>query len=572
MARKVPGYEDITWINPLKSVSPRPYFGDEIWPDDPRDTTWEKAILILKRFYCSERDTKQEDLDALNNYLENPEKYMIIWGDVGIGKTWFIRYELLAGENSMQNKNYHAGVIDMLSEIDTEFGVYRQLRNILEEYFKRFCGGVNCAIEEYVKYDIAALKIKSVSQLTEAELEDVKMISRKWFDLRNEPSKDATVVYVTRLLDILQHSESEELLILAIDNIDKTRDEEQEHLVKLAVRILRKPHIRLIIPLRISSALLRDRFSVLKEFSYYEMYLTPVNLREMLKPRLNLSRDGKSLKGSPKVTDIKDGKDYTFPILFNILFGQDEKKSSDTGSLLLTLAASNAREFLAFTQRVLCSDQLKGLKNICDPEYAIASLMLSDSSQPTLTSCIVNLFDNEEPDVYGNALIRFRVFEYFWNTNNITTSESRFQNYFRRLGYDLGRVKKVLELFVMTQILISKRGYSPEYIKNLILDDIGQLEITKSGKEYKNLLNRIWYYASVKRDVYLPEAKIRKDPDGREYCTHTEFIEWLKEEEQKEEIAIRDYIRKNGDFKIDWDLLKPYKLAAQALKPRNEME
>jgi hypothetical protein len=571
MTRKINTIEESSWHNPLKSTYPRPYLGDEIWPDDPRDPKWDLTIEILKKFYCPIRDQQQDNIDKLRIYLENPEKYMIIWGDVGIGKTWFIRYELLAGNNSMGKMPYHAGIIDMLSEKDTEYGVYKQLRYVIEMYFERFCTCTIDAINAFIRFDYARLKLKSPDQLTKAELEDVNIILTDWLEMRNGITKMDIENYAIHLLDVLQHVGKNELMILVVDNIDKTRDEEQEQLVKLAVRILRNPQIRLIIPLRRSSALLRDRFSVLKEFSYEEMDLTPLDIREMLKVRFQSSREGANLSTLPRVMDSKDGKEYTFPAIYNLIFGK-EKANSEAGNLLLTIAASNARESLALTERLLYSDQIKGLRNIVSPEYIVAALMLSDTSQPFITSCILNLFDDEDPSFSGNGLIRFRVLEYFWNVKKASISDQRFQDYFLRLGYDLARVKKVLELFMMTQLLISPRGLSLESFRTLSFDEIGSLEITKSGTEFKNLLQRMWYFVSVKRDVYLPENLIKKDVGGREYCTHTDFENWLRDQEEKEKRAINEYTRVNGEFKLDWGLIHPSKIAKQALRPQNEVE
>lgn len=567
MARKIYSPEEIEWTNPTNSVSPKPYLSDEIWPDDPRDPKFTETVQRMKMFYCDKRDRKQEDLDALKRYLLDPQQYMIVWGEVGIGKSWFLRYELLAGEASISSTDsYHAGVIDMLGIEDTVYRVLMQLRPIIEMYFDRFCGGTREALLRYLNYDLAKLDHKKLEELTEGGKKDAEIALSKWVELRNSPSTKDTIQYVRKLLSVLQHLNRNELLILLIDNIDKTSDVEQEKLVKLAVRLLRNPQIRLIIPLRKSSRLLLDRFSVLKEFTYNEMELHPLNLREMLYIRFQYAKDGTSLSGNPKIYDSKIDKYLTFPQLFTLLFGQDEKSISEGGDFLLTWAASNAREALSLTEKLLYSSQLKGLSHIGVPDYTIAALMLNDSSLPKPTpSGVLNLFNNEEPELIGNSLIRFRVLEYFWETKNVTSSDVRFQKYFQRLGYDLERIQRVIELFVMTQLLISLRGLSPDDIRKLRFDDIGPLEITRSGLEFKRLLNRMWYFVSVKRDVFLPDALIRNE-DGREYITHGDFIEWLRSQEENEKISIRSYTNTHGEIVLDWGLRRPHRLAAQALR------
>jgi len=569
MARKLMNFEEVTWRNPLKDVTPIPYMGDEIWPNDPRDPRCEEAVFRMKTFYCSKRRPAQKNITDLKNYLACPEKYMIVWGDVGIGKSWFMRYELLAGENSMwANGRYHAGVIDMLSGEDTEYRVYIQLRHILETYFSRYCGSTRMALEAYSRFDIARLHGKDAVELSSAEENDAQIAVTKCLELRGYFTQEATISYVLHLLGTLQYLNRPELLILLIDNIDKTRDDEQESLVKLAVRLLRHPQIRLIITLRKSSRLLLDRFSVLKQFTYKEMELSPLDLREMIRLRFCRDRSGRSLSGRPIIWDDASKKKYTFPILFTMLFGENEKSISEAGNLLLTMAAKNAREALSLTERLIFSDQLKGLRNVRLPEYAVAALMLSDHSLPEPTSsCLINLFNDEEPELSGNNLIRFRLLEYFWNTHGATTSDVRFKQYFQCLGYDLERVKRVIELFIMTQLLVSQRGLSPDNIREMDLEDVGGLVITRSGLELKHLLNREWYFVSVKKDVYLPEWMIRQDTEneGLEYCTNTDFIEWLQEQEEYESYAIRKYSIVHGEMKFDWGLIRPHRIAAQAL-------
>ena len=125
----------------------------------------------------------------------------------------------------------------------------------------------------------------------------------------------------------------------------------------------------------------------------------------------------------------------------------------------------------------------------------------------------------------------------------------------------------MIELFIMTQLLVSQRGLSPDNIREMDLEDVGGLVITRSGLELKHLLNREWYFVSVKKDVYLPEWMIRQDTEneGLEYCTNTDFIEWLQEQEEYESYAIRKYSIVHGEMKFDWGLIRPHRIAAQAL-------
>jgi hypothetical protein len=572
MKRKLNSYEESYWANPLKDINPdsRPYLSDIIWPDDPRSKVWDEAEEILKRFYCTDREKGNESTNQLRDYLSCPEKYMIVWGEVGIGKSWFMRYELVAGDNSMKNANppYQAGIIDMLRGVDVEYHVFKQLKPILELYFERFYGGTKRALEEYLKFDYARFIMKKPENFLNSDEYEVQFILKKWLSLRNDLSAAGTKEYIMRLLDALQFIDRDELLILLVDNIDKNNDEGQEELVKLSVRLLRHPKIRLIIPLRKSSKLFGDRFSVLKEFSYQEMILTPVNIRNMLRLRFLNAKNGKSLRGNPKFIDSHRNEiSYTFPQIFTMLFGKSEDTITEAGDLLITMAGSNARESLALTEKLIYSDQLKGFRNLHDPEYAVAGLMLSDTSEPEVThSCMLNLFNNEEPEEIGNELIRFRVLEYFWNSSRVTISENRFAQYFERLGYEIDRILEVLELFLMTQIIISVSGFSLEEIRKRLFENIETLAITQSGRELRNIIDRIWYWVTVKKDAYFPQHPYIQNDKGREYITHTSLVEWLKEAEIREQRKIESYEKINGRLNLDWDLLKPHLIAEKALK------
>lgn len=571
MDRKLRWPEEVPWYNPLKDMELKPHLSDEIWPDDPGTPRWKETVDILKRFYCAERDRAQESLDALRSYLAHPEKYLIIWGQVGIGKSWFARYELLAGENSMEHMPYHAGVIDMLTARDTEIGVYGQLQYALESYFDRFCGNAYDAIRSYIAFDMARLYGKQESESSQAEKHDIERIARSWLELRYSPVRENTVDYVWRLLKVLQYLERDELLILLIDNIDKMPN--QQDVVGFAVRLLRHPQIRLIIPLRRSSQLLRNRFSAIKEVSYQEMALDALDLREMLRLRFQQSRTGNSLRRKYSAPDpLSDGQRFTFPQIYVAIFRQDRDGMPQSGELLLTHAESNAREVLAMTEKLVYSDQLKGLKHIGEAEFAVAALMLRGPTEPDTAAGLLNLFNNEEPQTPNNALVRFRVLEYFWHASRATISEERFKRYFRRLGLDLDRVRRVIELFVMTQLIISVDGFSPDDISTRAFDDIGLLQITESGRKYRELLNRLWYWVSIRKDVYLPEIIIRKEPDGREYCTNTDFVRWLERQEQNEKYRIKEHNTTHGSMNLDWALAKPHRIAAQVLKVSDRKE
>jgi len=322
--------------------------------------------------------------------------------------------------------------------------------------------------------------------------------------------------------------------------------------------------------LRVTSVVLRSRFSALHECSFSEMTLHPVDMVPLMRKRFCYSGDGTSLHGSPRVRDIVDGTEYTFPELASLFLGTDAETPSASAELLVNLAAGNAREALALVKRLLYSDQLKSLSNLGSVQHAIAALMLRDEATANVTSgAIIDLFNNEEPGVRGNALIRFRVLEYFWACKQVTSADRNFQEHLERLGYkDSGRLKQVLSLFLMLQIIVSDEGKAPEDVLVEPLDELGTLSITRSGEAYRTLMDQQWYFVCAKRDVYLPENLIGRGSKG-EYCSHGDFVKWLEGEEEKEKASIREWERNNEVKKWAFARKRPSAMARGALSQRH---
>ena len=88
------------------------------------------------------------------------------------------------------------------------------------------------------------------------------------------------------------------------------------------------------------------------------------------------------------------------------------------------------------------------------------------------------------------------------------------------------------------------------------------LSITRSGLELRKLIERQWYWISVKADVFLPPSIIHFDQEkDQEYCKHSDFTDWLRDEECKEAHARDRYDEKHGEYRSDWTLLEPHKFA-----------
>jgi hypothetical protein len=195
--------------------------------------------------------------------------------------------------------------------------------------------------------------------------------------------------------------------------------------------------------------------------------------------------------------------------------------------------------------------------------------MLDSSQFDPRTSYLINLFDNEEPSENGNSLIRIRVLEYFRKFKNALFTEIRFIEYFERLGYKLDRVHSVIELFVGAGLLSTKYGLSPDQIRSFGIDKAGTITIEQQNvtQYFEELLNSPWYFICAKRGIYVDEKYISKDAHSNEYIADKDFIEFLKEEEDRERKRIQIWEAKYGSTS-GTVLLQPHILAKNALRKR----
>ncbi|MCK4599296.1 ATP-binding protein [Candidatus Bipolaricaulota bacterium] len=556
-------FEEVAWRNPLKQLpgKARPFLGGIEWAREPDTEVAKEAKMVLRRFYCGEREGRENDTDKLRAYLRSPnEEMFIVWGDVGIGKTWFLRYELELGDYSVETGDIQAGIIDMLQSWPegAEESAYTQLCPILDRYFRQVCERTENALKLYRQ-----IQLKRRQRNQDDREEELDETLKGWLLMDDGPER------AQLLLRVLEGITGPPLFIVA-DNIDKTSDEDQAQLVKLIAPLLRSSRIRLVLPLRKTSVLLRDRFAGLHEHHFRDMTLTSLNLKEMLRLRFLASKAGIDLRTTPPIID--GGKQFTFPQLYDLIFDRE------VGELATDIAGTDARVVLMLAEQLLESNQLKGLINIRNPEYVLASWMLSDTGEvDPIAPFLLNLFDSEEnPPSPGYSLIRYRVLEYFVEEGEARPEDAYFRRYFLRLGYSMERVKEVILTFLRSGLIFSRRGCTPESIEKLPEESIGPLVITKTGKAYwHKLLGIMWYYVTVKRATRFPiniigEEELNEPPYKRQYVTHTKFINWLKEEENEERLRIRRWENSHGQMKVS--LRQPFADARRVLWHAKEKE
>ena len=216
--------------------------------------------------------------------------------------------------------------------------------------------------------------------------------------------------------------------------------------------------------------------------------------------------------------------------------------------------------------KVITSSQLKGLENINKNEFVIAALMLSDESTcDPYDTFLLNLFENNEPGVYGNNLIRFRLLEYFYQEKNGSPNDSNFEKHFQRLNYNMDKLIKVLSIFVGRNLLQSSKFLSPDEILNKSIDELGSYNITKSGEAYFDLLlKKQWYFVAIMRNTMFHSSYISYDKERKhEYILHRNFKKFFEDSEIKEQEFRDQSVKKMG--KSTFQYIYPSQLAQTAL-------
>ncbi len=474
----------------------------------------------------------------------------MIWGDVGVGKTWFLRYELEFGGAATGR----AGVIDALQGLLEPETIYARLCPIMEGYFSELGTSAASALAELRKVQLNRKMGTSETPGQEA-LADDTVLSR-WKHL--EYGSELASLYLGAM-DLVGTAP----LFVVLDNLDKASEDEQESVLRMAARLLRNRLIKLIVPLRYTSRLLGDRFAGLHEFAFRSLELEPLDIREMLRVRFSVSRDGADLS-RVKMPDPASGSTHTFPELFDLLYANEDS----SGQMINRLAGPNARFALHLVSVLLFSRQLRALRHIGDPEFAFAAWMLSDTGDVSTTSpLLLNLFDSEEdPPQEGYSLIRYRVLEYLAREGAIDASHAHEKRYFARLGYETSRVRQVLIDFLGGGLVRSSMGFAPDAMRrHEDLDNEGSFSLTPTGASYwNNLLDLMWYYVVAKRATRVPLPLIKRDAQSEtEYLTHSDFVRWLREEEENERRRARYWDMHSTPLRTD--LSAPWGRARAAL-------
>jgi hypothetical protein len=561
MGRIVKVSRKVNWRNPLKDFEPLPYLSGPKFPVERGGPADKKALATLMRFFTTERTAGEIDARAFQQFLKNPGKpVFVIWGDIGIGKTCFVRYQLHRAYTEEPDKIRYE-IVDMLhaSKSTAQAILEQHITIAIEHYLSDTFGSVERGLRPYAELR-AKRRYGQDGTAQEINLE-AKRIANEIQSYAGQQKMDA-------LLSAIENVEGPNLFI-AVDNLDRATDDEQNWLTDLIARMLQNVRIYIIFPLRSSSGILLDEGKVLGMFPKQEMHLSAVNFRAMLIPRFNMSEPGTDIRELRIPLGLKDSSETsTFPQLLESFL------ASDASTFVMDLAGTNSRQFLDFVHRVMYSNQLDSVRNIARPEYCVAALLMHDAGSftPEL-SYLVNLFDDDNPDQPGNALIRFRVLEFFKNSKSIRPSERLFTDYFDRLGYISQRLKLVIALFVGARLLKTAPVMTAEQIVATDLAKIPSIERVEANvnQYFDKLLRSPWYFICAKRGIHISEHLITQLEDGTENVPDSNFVRFLKEEEDEERRRITYFIGKHGTKlgTLGIALRQPWQMARDAFGLRD---
>jgi len=553
--------EDVEWENPVTAESLQPYFGEIVFPVDQSSPGSKEELERLERFYCADREQAKTELGLLDSFLRTGDSFLLVLeGDVGIGKTWFLRYNLQVRPRQIANVFY--GVVDMLRSPPSkaESAIHEQLLPILLDYYQSHCGGAQWGLRKALTHQyLRSVGKDSSATPTESEEAEIELI----LDTHMKDQKNRKE-FARHLLWALEYVRGPRLVI-ALDNMDMLGTDDQQEMLALVTRLLRNARIRLIVSLRTTSVHLRNRFSDLRQALPQTMKLSPLDVMKMLRPRYMNTGDGVPLERNPVIRD--GNRAYRYPDMFEML------NEGEVREIVSRVGHANARIAVEAAGRVTRSNLLHGLHNLKNAQYIISALMLKDKVKPDQASLLVNLFDNDERGVHGSGLIRFRILEQIADAKKADYAEHEYADHLAALGFgDLARVFRALRHLVDAQAVVSEMGYDGAALGKLDPGEVGAFRVTPLGELYfALLLRKQWYYIAAKREMVanVPDHWRAVDAAmGYQFMGHEHLIGFLREQEEAERRQIEKWQEKSGK-QFRRKLRSPHLLAEAAIKGKS---
>lgn len=537
--RNVEGIFHKRWNNPIRRLEKylKPDLDNSEFPDDYYSPQFDEKMKHISRIYCEKRKDIDYDKLKLDEFITNHDKkIMVAFGDCGSGKSWFIRWELA----KIKDK-YDIGIIDIgdiwdFNELKFQEILQSRLGRILSKFVNNRTGGLHEALKFHLDDQIAGIFSKTPP--TEEKKTD-------WCNtfLKKLAYPEHIVMY--NMLRLESYAYYHKKLIILIDNIDVYCPHDEGKLLNLIIRItVGYNNVLLIIPMRPQSDFYYNKFGSIAQTLIFTHNLSNLKNSEILRQRMLISVTGKDLSDTVIQEDTRPFVPNNYFDLYKNFVG------SSAYNLIENLTQSDIRHFLRLLRRHIFSDRLNGLENVGSEYYCIGSLMLKPDEKFTeKLSYIINIFDNDKSDETGNALIRWRVLEYFMF--NKKCYGDFFEYYFSRLGYSMKMIYRII--YNWEQIGALQEDHSEEGKEEILTD---------CGKAYKHLIKNLWYCIAIKAGMNIDELYILIGPEAQkeakqynislpnniEWVSDDDFISFLIDEENLEKIRIRKFPQKIQQF------------------------
>jgi len=356
-------------------------------------------------------------------------------------------------------------------------------------------------------------------------------------------------------------------LFVIVDNVDNYDEDEQMLIFEFITRtLLGHEAVRVVVPLRPTSQLLINRMGQGLDIISTGIDLHSPSPKHLLERMCSRSINGRELS----LDNELPGATITWRKLL------DEYLISDSAALLRDLCSSepdippptykyraavkrrryDCRHYIRLFRRLLMSDTLRTYSNICSEYYAVQALMLH-AGEPMLpqSAFMLNLFDNDLPDNAGNALVRYRVLEYFHTNTDIGPL---FDAYFRALLSSPRVARDVLDVFTGAGLI------RPDFV----VDSVSQKQVMRSakvtcaGRRHYAVVRNLWYGICAKTGMHVEPTMIKRGDDAQQaardeagiesrslldfygsngWVSDKEFIEFLYKQEDLEARRIGEF-------------------------------
>lgn len=496
--------------NPFRGLERQPYFGELPLPSGPelKNRMTEDYAEVLARFYCERRiGGVGPDADLLDFVSgRGSSNVFVLWGDVGIGKSWFLRHFFLCRLPREDKIPIEVCIVDMrYVERTKDPEVPAELYSQLTAHFRRVLGEAN-------------------------EEDDV-----------GRPSALTVKSYLKRI------EQANKRVCLVIDNADLFP--QQQDLADLVVSVAGgfPGTCYIVIPLRSSTREMTNQLSRLGQTIVDGALISKVDFVSMLERRFAFDKHGVSLDSYRIDEDPTKCPAKTYPDLWARI------ALSRGVQFVLDLAGSNARQCLQLMGFVFHSKSIGSVEELESDYFCMSALMLSPGEifRPDQAR-ILNLFDNDnaDPTQAGiNALIRFRVMDYFVRGMK-SVRDATFEKFLEAFGYEQVQVDEILDLFIGAGLVRDDDGVvcSARELQFATCTDLGR-------KYLVDIIFSFRYVICIKRGMIINQNYITpRGNRGYEEIRDEAFLEYVREEESIEALRLQQWEERFGELPIT---LKP---------------